>query len=184
VHIRPDDILTPRLVLRLFDRDALEACLEGDLRRAERSLGIRIPDASLSEPAALKFAKARLDEDSLYLPWSVRAIVLTAARRMVGYIRFHSRPDPDYLRPFAPAAVEFGYRIFPEHRRRGYATEAAGAVMDWAQETFGIGRFVVSVSPGNRASLALAAHFGFVQIGQHVDEIDGIENIYLRDRSV
>jgi ribosomal-protein-alanine N-acetyltransferase len=181
MKIRPDDILTPRLVLRLIDRDPLEACLEGDLKRAERSLGIRIPGDLLNEPTSLKYAKARLDEDSQYQPWSVRAVILASAQAMVGHIRFHSRPDPDYLRPLASSAVEFGYHIFPKLRRRGYATEAAGAMMDWAQATSGVGRFIVSVSPNNGPSLALAAHFGFVQIGQHMDEIDGIENIYLRD---
>ena len=37
---------------------------------------------------------------------------------MVGHVRFHSRPDPDYLRPYAPNAVEFGYVVFTAYRRR------------------------------------------------------------------
>jgi len=100
---------------------------------------------------------------------------------MVGHVRFHSPPDPDYLRPFARAAVEFGYHVFSEHRRNGYATEAAGAVMAWARTEFGIRRFIVCVSPDNKASLALIARFGFTQIAQHMDEIDGIEHVYLRE---
>jgi hypothetical protein len=35
------------------------------------------------------------------------------------------------------------------------------------------------VSPENKPSLAVIARFGFTKVGQHVDEIDGIEDIYL-----
>jgi ribosomal-protein-alanine N-acetyltransferase len=177
----PDDIPTPRLVLRLMEREVVDACLVGSLQRAEHLLGIGIPTELLDEPTALKYAQAQLDADPLYRPWSVRAIILPAARTVVGHIRFHSRPDPDYLPPFARDAVEFGYYVFSDYRRHGYATEAAGAAMDWAHAAFGISRFIVCVSPDNTPSLALIARLGFTKIGEHMDEIDGIEHIYLRN---
>ena len=83
------------------------------------------------------------------------------------------------LRPHARDAVEFGYRVFVPHRRKGYAAEAAAAAMAWARTHFATTRFVASVSPGNAASLALIAHLGFTMIGQQVDDIDGIEHIYM-----
>jgi ribosomal-protein-alanine N-acetyltransferase len=175
-----DDILTPRLVLRLMEREVIDACLAGDLPRAEQLLGATIPGELLDEPTMLKFAQARLDEDPQYQPWSARAMIVPEALIMVGHIRFHTRPDPDYLRPYARSAVEFGYHVFSAYRRRGYASEAAGAVMDWAQRAFDISRFIVTVSPDNRPSLALIARFGFTKIGHHIDEIDGLEDIYLR----
>jgi RimJ/RimL family protein N-acetyltransferase len=52
--------------------------------------------------------------------------------------------------------------------------------MDWAHAAFGISRFIVCVSPNNTQSLALIARLGFAKIGEHADEIDGIEHIYLR----
>lgn len=177
----PDDILTRRLVLRLMGREAIDACLAGDLESAENLLGVGIPDELLVEPAALKLAQAQLDADPRYRPWSVRAVILRESRKMVGHIRFHSRPDPDYLRPYARSAVEFGYHVFGEHRRRGYATEAVGAVMDWAELAFGVVRFVVTVSPENKPSLALIGRFGFAMIGQHMDDVDGLEHVYLRE---
>jgi RimJ/RimL family protein N-acetyltransferase len=176
----PDDISTLRLVLRLMEGAVVDACLAGDLARAGDLLGVAIPEALLDRPSALGFAQAQLAADPRYRSWSMRAMILPATRSMVGHIRFHSCPDPDYLRPYARAAIEFGYHVFPEHRRRGYASEAARAMMDDAR-THGVERFVVSVSPANQPSLALIARLGFARIGEHMDEVDGVEHIYLRE---
>jgi RimJ/RimL family protein N-acetyltransferase len=99
--------------------------------------------------------------------------------QMIGHVRFHSRPDPDYLHPFARDAVEFGYVVFADHRRRGYAGEALAGVMQWAQETHGVDRFVASVSPDNLPSLSLVRNLGFQKVGEYVDAVDGIEHVYL-----
>ena len=85
---------------------------------------------------------------------------------MVGHVRFHSRPDPDYLRPYASNAVEFGYAVFAAYRRRRYAEEALAGLMQWAQEGHGVGRFVLTISPDNLPSRNLAAKFGFRKIGE------------------
>jgi RimJ/RimL family protein N-acetyltransferase len=181
MQARADDIATPRLVLRLMERAVVDACLASDLGRAGELLGVRIPDALLAHPSSLRYARARLNEDPLYRPWSARAMILPQAETMVGLVRFHSRPDPADLHPYARGAVEFGYQVFPGYQRQGYASEAVGAVMQWAQTAFGIDRFIVSVSPGNQASRAVIARFGFAKVGEHMDEIDGIEDIYLRE---
>ena len=102
---------------------------------------------------------------------------------MVGHVRFHSRPDPDYLAPYARQAVEYGYVVFAAHRRRGYAEEALVGLMRWARQTHGVDRFVVTIEPGNAASIQLAAKLGFTRIGEHVDPVDGIEYVYLLDLS-
>jgi len=176
-----DDIVTPRLLLRLMEGDVVDACLAGDLARAGKSLGVAIPGELLDKPSGLQFAQTRLTEDPLYRPWSMRAIILPDAIKMVGHVRFHSRPDPDDLHPYARSAVELGYQVFPAYRRRGYASEAVGAAMHWAQAAFGIHRFVASVAPDNKPSLALIGRFGFAKVGRQVDEVDGIEDVYLRE---
>lgn len=100
---------------------------------------------------------------------------------MIGHIRFHSRPDPTYLHPFARDAVEFGYVVFEAQRRQGHATEAASGLMSWAEARHGVRRFVATVSPGNLPSLAMVKKLGFRKVGEQVDDIDGDEEVFLRD---
>jgi RimJ/RimL family protein N-acetyltransferase len=178
-----DDIETPRLLLRLVPADAVLAGAQGDLAGFERGLGLRVPPDLAARPAVLQFAAERLAEDPDYLPWSMRAIVLKDSATMVGHLRFHTRPDPEYLQPYAQRAVEFGYEVFAGHRRRGYAEEAARAGMRWAREVHGIGRFVLTVAPDNIASTALVRKLGFRHIGEHDDPVDGLELIYRLDTS-
>ena len=175
-----DDIVTSRLVLRLMQDAVVAACLTGDVALAGRLLDAAVPDELLEDLAGLRLGRERLRKDPRYLPWSTRAIILSRERVMVGHVRFHTRPDPEYLRPHARDAVEVGYLVFSKFRGRGYATEAANAAMDWARTSFGIRRFIASVSPDNVASLRLVARCGFAKIGEAMDEVDGIEHVFLR----
>src|SRR4029078_4831568 len=90
----------------------------------ERSLGVGVPADLFHSPDVLRFSHAELERDPAYLPWSARAVVLKERPQMIAHIRFHTRPDPDYLRELAPQGVELGYEIFPAWRRQGYAQEA------------------------------------------------------------
>jgi RimJ/RimL family protein N-acetyltransferase len=38
-------------------------------------------------------------------------------------------------------------------------------------------KFVLSIRPDNAASQALAAELGFVRVGSHPDEVDGLEDV-------
>jgi [ribosomal protein S5]-alanine N-acetyltransferase len=144
-------------------------------------LGAHVPTDLVREPKVLEFAAARLAENANYLPWSARALILKATKEMIGHLRFNTLPDPDYLKPYAHDVVEFGYVIFCAHRRRGYAFEAAVGAMDWAK-TRGVRNFIVTVSPNNAPSLGLVAKAGFRKIGEHIDEVDGLELILLKDK--
>jgi [ribosomal protein S5]-alanine N-acetyltransferase len=79
------------------------------------------------------------------------------------------------------AAVELGYVVFTAHWRRGYAEEALTGLMRWALQCHGVTLFVVSISPDNDPLTKLAGKLGFRRIGQHVDPVDGIEYVYLRE---
>lgn len=56
--------------------------------------------------------------------------------------------------------VDIGYGFLPEHRGKGYATEAAMAVMKMGREDFGLHRLLAIIQPANTASRALAEKMG------------------------
>ncbi len=77
--------------------------------------------------------------------------------------------------------MEIGYRVEPDVRRQGVASEAVRALFDWAATEHGVRRFRASIAPGNVPSLAIAARFGFRQVGVQMDEIDGEELVFELD---
>jgi RimJ/RimL family protein N-acetyltransferase len=97
---------------------------------------------------------------------------------MIGHIGFHTQPGAEYLRDLAPGGVEYGYTVFSAFRRQGYAHEACEALMQWAYQEHQVTRFVVSIRPDNIPSRRLAEGFGFKRISSHMDEEDGLEDIY------
>jgi [ribosomal protein S5]-alanine N-acetyltransferase len=177
-------IASDRLDLVAMTPAFLEAALSGDARSAERILGLAVPPVWYEKRGLMAMRLDQLRQAPSLQPWLVRAIVLRGRGDpgclpvMIGHIGFHTGPDPEYLRVLAPHAVELGYSIFPPYRRRGYAREAVQALMDWARREHGVSRFVVSISPQNAPSLALARDFGFQRIGSHLDEVDGPEDIF------
>lgn len=68
-----------------------------------------------------------------------------------GILRRDTLPDPD-----------LGFALLPQYRRRGYATEAAAAVLSHAREVLGLTRIVAILSPHNVTSRELLRRLDFV----------------------
>jgi RimJ/RimL family protein N-acetyltransferase len=60
---------------------------------------------------------------------------------------------------------ELGWLIYDGHEGKGYATEAACALRDWAFETLGLKTLVSYIDPDNAASIAVAKKLGAVLDG-------------------
>ncbi|MCA9102493.1 MAG: GNAT family N-acetyltransferase [Planctomycetales bacterium] len=185
-------ITSERLELVAMTADFIRASLEGDIGRARAMVPYALPagwpactDPGWRDASGLLARRLRQLEDAPTLePWLIRAIVPRNTKVMAGFIGFHDAPGAPDLDAISPGAAEFGYTVFPPYRRRGYAREASIALMDWARQTHGVTRFIVSIRPDNVASQALAASLGFVRIGSHLDEVDGLEDILECDLSV
>jgi RimJ/RimL family protein N-acetyltransferase len=61
--------------------------------------------------------------------------------------------------------VEIGYRIAPEHRRRGYASAALARLIGRAFEDLGVGAVEAEVAQDNVPSRALLGRLGFIDTG-------------------
>lgn len=174
-------ISTERLELQCLKPGFLRAVLSGDCREASRLVGADVPEECLGSRDVCRMRLKQLAAEPALQPWLLRAMIRRTDRQMVGHLGFHTGPDAEHLGQLAPGGIEFGYTVFTPYRRQGFAREAVAALMRWATTEHGIRRFVVSIRPDNTPSLRLAAQYGFQRIGEHLDEVDGLEYIFRLD---
>jgi ribosomal-protein-alanine N-acetyltransferase len=153
----------------------MRALVAHDVDTATAELGADVSEAMTEDLANFAhYRLAQMEADPSIQQWLARAMVRTEAngrRHAIGTLGFHGPPDED-------GRVEVGYRVETPYRRQGYTTEAVRALFDWAAREHGIRRFVASISPTNAASLSLAHGFGFRQVGERMDDIDGLELVF------
>jgi [ribosomal protein S5]-alanine N-acetyltransferase len=172
------DIETERLILHLVPLAGLAATAANDVEASRRIIASGLPDAWFEESWVAELRLNQWKDDPSYGPWSIRAIALKDGGQIVGNMNCHHQPMTFIHDGKSSLAVELGYTIFEPWRRMGLALEAIRGFTAWAA-TQGVGHIVLSISPGNEASLALARKLGAFQIGSQIDELDGPEDIYL-----
>ena len=171
-------IQTKRLDLIPLSPAVLRAALELDRNKIGRLLGASVPQSWEIRRDALELRLRQLEATPAFQPWSIRGMVLSSEGQLIGDIGCHSEP---FTRPAsAPKTVELGYSVVEAWRRREFAQEAIEALIQWACTQHRVHRFVLSISPENEASQALAAKMGFRKIGSQIDEEDGLEEIFER----
>lgn len=79
--------------------------------------------------------------------------LMLADTTRVGDLGFRGPPDED-------GTVEIGYRVQDEHRRCGYASEAAGALVRWALSQDGVARVVATCERTNTGSIGVLERIG------------------------
>jgi ribosomal-protein-alanine N-acetyltransferase len=172
--LRDDDVIkTARLDLVLFTKETLDAVLAGHTSSVD---GVALTADWLRQYEPwLRRRRDQIGRDPEHVPWILRAMVRRNPHEFVGSIGFHGKPGSNALGELD--AVELGYSVEPEFRRQGFAEEAIRGMMAWARAR-STSRFIVSVSPKNAASLALAAKLGFTEVTRVVDEEDGPEIVF------
>lgn len=172
VRVLDEIIETERLQLILLRPDTLRALMSGDPEAASRAQGLWFTDewtASL-DTDFLRVQLGHMEAHTEARAWCVRAVVRRTDGAVIGHAGFHGPP-------VAVGRAEIGYTILPATRRRGYATEAARALVDWARAE-GEQAVFASVAPSNAASLGVVRTVGFAQTGDRVDDVDGEEQIF------
>lgn len=141
----------------------------GDISRSgQAALDLRTYEGPIGTRDLVRLRRDQVRTRPDWLPWSLRAIVVREPERaMVGYANFHGPPGVNDL--MTSGAAEVGYTIFAAHRGKGYATEVAQAMMDWATSEQGVTHFISGVAPDNTPSLRVNEKLGFVRTGDVVD---------------
>jgi len=77
--------------------------------------------------------------------------------------------------------TEIGWTFQHEHWGKGYATEAARAVLEWGFGKLELDQITAMIAPGNQASIAVAERLGFTP--RRKDEVLGMPcTVYALDR--
>lgn len=151
----PHPILTtPRLRLRQFraeDAEAMHACL-GSPEAMRFWNHPAHTKRSETERAVRNFIDCT---PSYYRFW---AVADARTDRCLGLVNYHD----GHIRS---RRVAIGYLIDPAHQRRGIATEAVGAMIEFCFGELRLHRLQAFIDPGNLASRALVERLGFVHEG-------------------
>ena len=165
--------MTVRVRIVQLDPPTLAALAEGDLERALLTAPVPLTEW-LSGPESVgtwRYRAKQAVETPQDLPWVTGVLWDDELQEAVGKAGFHAAPNEDGM-------VEAGYAVDPAYRRRGYARAALESMLDRARLEPDVRTFRVTISPDNAPSLALIAHYPFVEVGEQWDDEDGLETIY------
>jgi hypothetical protein len=146
-----------RLLIRHFhpfDADALDRVF-GDAEVMRYGFGAQTPD----------WVRAWLRDclqNYQQIGFGVWAVVEKQQREVIGYCGLTALAEVD-----GQPEIEIGYRFARAHWERGFATEAARAVRDYAFDVLCLPRLVALIDPQNAASIRVAEKLGM----QHEKEV-------------
>jgi 8-oxo-dGTP pyrophosphatase MutT (NUDIX family) len=146
--------------IRDSDEEFVPRGLAALLRTLEpRDLGLEMITRRLRlVPYRPGMQSGRPELDALAHPGGWGAWLLFRGEEVVG--------DAGFKGPPQHGEVELGYSIVPEHRRRGYAIEAAKALVDWALGQPGVERVLAETEPENAPSQRVLERVGMRRLDQ------------------
>ena len=150
----PLPIRTERLTLRYITADDIDA-----LRYYQDPEVCRVLPFEVADDEALA-ARVGLMAERLApsLPDEVLSLGVVHDGTLVGdlILRLRTRSNPQT----APSVAEIGWAFAPSYAGRGFATEAATALVDLAFEHYPVHRLIAHLDPRNARSAALCKRLG------------------------
>ncbi len=95
--------------------------------------------------------------------WGFWAVEIPNQYKFIGFVGLHTPKDS---MPFSPC-VEIGWRLSKEHWNKGYATEAAEAVLEYAFNTLDLEEVVSFTTLANERSKAVMKKIGMCDSNQN-----------------
>jgi len=169
-------ILTPRLELVPMTLEMVEAVMAGDRGRAEQIAGATLPEAWPGRALVERAFFASIDAiraDPAQRLWGDRlCIAREGARRVVGSVVFHGRPEA--------GIAEVGYGVEEGSQRQGFATESTAACVEWALAHDFVDAVRATTFAWHQASLRVMQKIGMTQVGTEQHDVLGEMLVYER----
>ena len=164
---------TERLRLTALTAEALAAWMAGDADRLrdETSVSFDTPLAApplFDEDLPTFYRAARRDPRAL--GWWAWVVSTREGGRAVGVLALCGRPMDGH--------AVLGYAVYPSAEGRGYATEAADALVSWALAQPGVVAVRALVPSWNQASRSVARKLGMVEVARELDREAGEVAVY------
>jgi ribosomal-protein-alanine N-acetyltransferase len=153
---RPTNIETERLLLVCLLPQDIEPLIAGDVDRVALLMGFVFPPDDPNRGVDLSWHLSALRADRSQVPWRVRVLVERSSNTVVGSINLKGSPN-------AEGDVEMGWGLNENARKKGYATEASVAVINWIFKQRGVTTVSATIPDDNYPSQRLAARLGFVR---------------------
>lgn len=134
------------------------ALASGDVGTAEEQIGAPLPTAFAEAIDIWRFMVRLVSEHPDNAGWAMQVVMTDGS--VVGNAGFKGAPTN--------GQVEVGYRIVPEHRRRGLAVAALRTLLDQAVGSPEVTRVIARIDPGNQPSVGVVTRAGFVADGEHL----------------
>jgi ribosomal-protein-alanine N-acetyltransferase len=150
---------TDRLVLLALTTELVEALKDRDA--AERLFGAAIPDDWPDNELVglLRIYGPWVAEDAGRLGYGPWVLIARDERSIVGSAGFMGK------RPENGEPIELGYGVHPDFRNRGYATEAARALVEWGLAQSSVERVIAKCDLGNAPSVRVLEKSGMTRLG-------------------
>jgi len=158
-------IRTLRLSIIPTDLQYLEMVLNDRDQLAAR-LGVTVPESYPESADAVPWFRGLMRDDPSLLGWLHFHAIHNEERVLIGDGGFKGKPNPAGL-------VEIGYSIVPEHRRRGFATEIASGLIEYAFSHPEVMAVTAQTGVSNLGSIKVLEHTGMNIIGEVEDPDEG-----------
>ena len=110
-------------------------------------------------------------KDPKVAKYLLRVAVLRENMEIIGSAGFHNLPDENDM-------IEIGFGIDPTFQNKGYGKQLLYGMWNWVVKQPGVKTLRYTVSPTNVISRQIIQKSGFKLVGEQVDDVDGLEEIY------
>lgn len=125
--------------------------------------GLTLADSPIAPPEILQMLAGLAER--IQATFAPASWLIVEDGEVVGLCSITRPPEAD--------SIDIGYGIAPDRRRRGSATRAIGAVVEWARAAPNVTAITAETALDNLASQQVLARNGFERVGERLDAEDG-----------